>query len=95
MTQLPAIAPLSPQLAQQVSTASVTTPANTGGSASPSESAPSAPGGGGKGVQACMGFWDAQTHMTRGEWHAACSRIENRLTNLKVDSLLLGPARKR
>ena len=52
-------------------------------SASPSESAPSAPGGGGPGVQACMGFWDAATHMTKREWAAACRRTDDRLADLK------------
>jgi hypothetical protein len=41
---------------------------------SPSESAPSSPGGGGKSLAACMGFWDAGTHMTKPEWRAACKR---------------------
>jgi hypothetical protein len=52
---------------------------------SPSESAPSAPGGGHPGVQACVGFWDAATHMTKREWTAACQRTENRLGNLKSE----------
>jgi hypothetical protein len=45
-----------------------------GVSASPSESAPSAPGGGGKSLADCMGFWDRETHMTKAEWKAACVR---------------------
>ncbi len=59
-----------------------------GGSAragSGSESAPSAPGGGAAGIQACMGFWDAGTHMTKREWAAACRRIENRLADLRSE----------
>lgn len=52
-------------------------------SASPSESAPSAPGGGVPGFAACMGFWDAGTHMNKREWAAACRRTENRLQSLK------------
>ena len=43
-------------------------------SGSPSESAPSAPGGGGKTLADCMGFWDRETHMTKAEWKAACVR---------------------
>jgi hypothetical protein len=43
-------------------------------STSPSESAPSAPGGGGKTLADCMGFWDKATHMTKAEWKAACLR---------------------
>jgi len=89
MTQVPPIAPLSPQLPSQVATSS-TTPSNAGGSASPSESAPSAPGGGAKGVMACMGFWDAQTHMSKTEWRQACTRIENRLSNLNIGNLSVG-----
>jgi hypothetical protein len=53
--------------------------------ASPSESAPSTPGGGHPGIQACMGFWDAQTHMTKREWAAACRRTQDRLDNLKAE----------
>jgi len=52
---------------------------------SSSEFAPSAPGGGGPGIQACMGFWDAGTHMTKREWAAACRRIEGRLASLRDD----------
>jgi hypothetical protein len=36
-----------------------------------------------------MGFWDAQTHMTKREWAAACRRTENRLKELQSE--LLGP----
>jgi hypothetical protein len=36
--------------------------------------APSAPGGGGKTLSDCMGFWDRETHMTKTEWKAACLR---------------------
>jgi hypothetical protein len=42
-------------------------------SGSPSESAPSSPGGGGRTLAACMGFWDAGTHMSKSE-RAACKR---------------------
>jgi hypothetical protein len=44
------------------------------GSGSPSESAASKPGGGGKSLADCMGFWDAATHMSKVEWRAACKR---------------------
>ena len=30
----------------------------------------------------CMGLWDAGTHMSKGEWRAACKRVEKRLDNL-------------
>src|SRR5262245_17197077 len=52
---------------------------------SPSESAPSAPGGGAPGVAACMGFWDAGTHMSKGEWAVACRRVEDRLAKLRSE----------
>jgi hypothetical protein len=50
-----------------------------GGTGSASENAPSALGGGGKGVQDCMGFWDKGTHMSKAEWRAACLRIQHRI----------------
>jgi hypothetical protein len=53
-------------------------------SASPSESAPSTPGGGGDSFEACMGFWEVATHMTKQEWGTACRRIMNRLQNLDL-----------
>jgi hypothetical protein len=80
------IAPLSPVPAQIIDSSggAVTTPTasattTTAANASPSESAPSTPGGGGDTLQACMGFWDRGTHMTKVEWRAACSRTLNRL----------------
>ena len=78
MPQLTPIAPLSPQLPEQFATSSIVqpnlalTPGTSGGS--PSETAPSAPGGGGKTLADCMGFWDRGTHMTKAEWKAACVR---------------------
>ena len=76
--QAPAIAPLSPQLSTQISGGGVPAQSNLalspGSSASPSESAPSAPGGGGKSLADCMGFWDKATHMSKTEWRAACQR---------------------
>ena len=32
----------------------------------------------------CMGLWDAGTHMTKGQWREACTRVQNRLNNLEV-----------
>ena len=32
----------------------------------------------------CMKLWDAKTHMTQGQWRAACARVQNRLNNLQV-----------
>ena len=71
------IAPLSPQLQTQFSSGGSTGASNLAlspGSGSPSETAPSAPGGGGKSLSDCMGFWDRETHMTKAEWRAACMR---------------------
>jgi hypothetical protein len=73
--QAPAIAPLSPQLPSQFATGGATGSGNLALSpGSASEQAPSAPGGGGKSLAACMGFWDKATHMTKGEWRDACKR---------------------
>ena len=77
--ELAPIAPLSPQLQTQFSTGGVAQPnmalsPGVSSSASPSESAPSTPGGGGKSLADCMGFWDRETHMTKTEWKAACVR---------------------
>jgi hypothetical protein len=74
-----AIAPLSPQLPTQFSTGGTTGSGNLAlspgsSSGSPSQSAPSAPGGGGKTLADCMGFWEPATHMTKTEWRAACKR---------------------
>jgi hypothetical protein len=76
MTDIAPVAPLSSQLQTQFATGGVVQPnlALSPGSASPSESAPSAPGGGGKSLADCMGFWDRATHMTKVEWKAACLR---------------------
>jgi hypothetical protein len=54
--------------------------------ASPSQAAPSIPGGGGKTLSDCMGFWDRGTHMSKQQWRAACKRTLNRLENLKVEA---------
>jgi len=77
--QAPAIAPLSPQLPSQFATGGGTASGNLAlspGSTqpSPSEQSPSAPGGGGKTLAACMGFWERATHMSKSEWRAACKR---------------------
>jgi len=77
--QAPAIAPLSPQQQTQFNTGSgapggnlALSPGSSPGS--PSEQATSAPGGGGKTLEACMGFWEKATHMTKAEWRQACKR---------------------
>jgi hypothetical protein len=78
-SQPSAIAPLSPQLPTQFSTGGSTGASNLAlspgsSSGSPSESVPSAPGGGGKSLADCMGFWDKGTHMSKTEWRSACQR---------------------
>jgi hypothetical protein len=47
---------------------------------------PTKPGGGGDSVEACMGFWDAGTHMSKQEWRTACRRVQNRLQDLSKSS---------
>jgi hypothetical protein len=86
-TRLPPIAPLSPP------DTTPTTTLTTGGSAR-IDTASSAPGGGGKTLQDCFAFWDPQTHMSKTEWRAACSRSLHRLENLKVDSIGLVPSKR-
>jgi hypothetical protein len=78
LPELAPIAPLTPQLPEQFSTSSIVQPnlALSPGTSpgSPSETAPSSPGGGGNTLADCMGFWDRGTHMTKAEWKAACIR---------------------
>lgn len=77
--QQDSVSPLSPQVPPPA--------AFSGGSArqgslalSPgSETSPSAPGGGGKTLADCMGFWELATHMTKQEWKGACQRTIGRL----------------
>ena len=74
------LSPMSEPLPSQFSTGGgsapdlALAPGTASGSGSPSESAPSTPGGGGKSLADCMGFWDKGTHMTKVEWRAACKR---------------------
>src|SRR6185295_17522580 len=79
LPELAPLAPISPQLPTQFSTGGTLLPnmalsPNASSSASPSGSAPSTPGGGGKSLADCMGFWDRATHMSKAEWKAACVR---------------------
>lgn len=75
---LPALAPMSDPLPTQFATGGGSSPnlalSPATSPSSPSETAPSSPGGGGKSLKDCMGFWDAATHMTKPEWRAACKR---------------------
>jgi hypothetical protein len=70
ISQLGAITPLS-------DTAGIPTAQVPGGSSG--VALPETPGGGREGLQACMEFWDAATHMTKAEWKAACQRSTYRL----------------
>jgi len=86
-TQVPAVAPLSPapDLVTESSGGasgvdlSAASPSLISSGPSPSESAPSHPGGGGETLADCMGFWDQGTHMSKTEWRTACVRTLNRL----------------
>ena len=72
MQELPLIAEPLPPLPEQFSTGGSTgvnlalSPGSTG--------SPSSPGGGGKDLASCMGFWDRATHMSKPEWRSACLR---------------------
>jgi|SRR6185295_3209575 hypothetical protein len=77
--ELAPLAPISPQLPTQFSSGGTVQPnmalsPDASSSASPSGSAPSTPGGGGKSLADCMGFWDRATHMSKAEWKTACVR---------------------
>jgi hypothetical protein len=90
------VPPLSPQVQAPIATSGsnaatkpgsgslVLTP-GTSDNPSPSQSALSAPGGGGNSISDCMGFWDSGTHMSKQEWKAACVRVQNRLANIAAD----------
>jgi hypothetical protein len=75
------LAPLSPQLPANVLSGGGVPkqPSLALSPGSASEQAPSAPGGGGKTLKDCMGFWEPATHMTKAEWRAACMRTINRI----------------
>ena len=81
---MPGVAPLSPPPPQDILSGGgpgrvdlYAAPAAD--SASPSEAAPSIPGGGGDTLADCMKFWDRGTHMSKVEWRAACTRTLHRL----------------
>ena len=97
MSPLSPIAPLSPQITTTPLTGgSVTTrvPSPSPLSTSPSEAAPSAPGGGGRTLADCIKFWDRETHMTKSEGRDACQRSQTRLDNLKIDDIV-APKKKK
>jgi hypothetical protein len=41
-------------------------------------------------INECMVLWDAGTHMTKGEWRAACLRVQSRLENLEATAEATG-----
>ena len=97
MSPLSPIAPLSPQITTTPLTGGTVTtrvPSPSPLSASPSEAAQSAPGGGGKTLADCVKFWDRESHMTKSEWRAACQRSLTRLENLKIDDVVAPPNKK-
>lgn len=81
--QVPSVAPLSPAVPPVISSSGGAPKQGSGSLAlspgSPSESVPSAPGGGGKTLSDCMGFWEPATHMSKSEWKAACQRTLSRI----------------
>ena len=86
---VPPLSPMSPPLPSQFATGGgsspnlALSPGTSSGSASPSKSAPSKMGGGGKTLADCMGFWDAATHMSKVEWRAACKRSMKEFPSVK------------
>ena len=95
-TPVPAIAPLSQPVVTTILTAGGTATVNSSSpsSTSPTEAAPSIAGGGGKSLQDCMGFWDRGTHMTKGEWKAACLRSQHRLDGIERDVIELNKTQR-
>ena len=73
MQELPQIAPPLPQLPEQFATGG-SSGVNTLALSPGSTGSPSSPGGGGKDLASCMGFWDRATHMSKPEWRATCLR---------------------
>jgi hypothetical protein len=41
-----------------------------------------------------MGFWEPATHMTKGEWRAACLRSQHRLEGVNAQMLDLGKRKR-
>src|SRR5262249_21681357 len=96
--QVPTISPLSPSVTTSTSNltagGSARTSSSSPSSTSPTEAAPSIAGGGGKTLQDCMGFWEPATHMTKGEWKAACLRSQHRLDGVNAEMLDLGKSKR-
>jgi hypothetical protein len=94
MTSPSPVAPLSPQLTTTPLTGGTVRPDKLPSpstlSTSPSESAQSTAGGGGRTLEDCIKFWDRGTHMTKSEWRIACTRSQHRLDNLRIDDLTIG-----
>ena len=94
MNRLGPLAPLSPQITTTPLTGGTVRtdrlPSPSASSGSPSELAQSTAGGGGRTLEDCVKFWDRDTHMTKSEWRTACQRSQQRLDNLKIESLNIG-----
>lgn len=71
-----AVAPLSAALPSSTALA-------TGGS-----TGVSLPGGGHEGLQACLEFWDRETHMTRAEWKVACQDSIKRRAGISLNATM-------
>jgi len=74
----PSTATANPTLGTDATAGSITprqidTFASSGGTAGVNDHS----GGGGNTLASCMGFWQPQTHMTRGEWRDTCQRTLN------------------
>src|SRR5438876_6915713 len=39
-------------------------------------------------INDCKQMWDSATHMTKQEWSRTCKRVQTRLDNLNVESLM-------
>ena len=96
LTRASPLAPLSPQITTTPLSGGLPTrvPSSSPSSTSPSESALSAPGGGGNTLADCMKIWDRGTHMTKTEWRAACQRSLTRLDTLDIDNAGTAPPKK-
>ena len=95
ITPLSPVAPLSPQLSTQFSSGGSAVPSNLALSPGSSTSSAPTPGGGGETLQDCMSFWDSETHMTKAEWRAACTRTQHRLEALSADSFQVSPGKNK
>jgi hypothetical protein len=62
--------------------------------APPTQAAPRLLGGGGDTLEACMGYWDRATHMTKKEWRVSCQRTLHRLDDVAKEFAQMPSATK-